>query len=481
MKPTITKPKIFISYAWGNDEHQAKVRSLASTLMSYGIDVILDQWNLLEGNDTYKFMEQTVTDPSITNVLILIDENYTNKANNRKGGVGTETQIITPEIYNKTDQTKFIPIIFEKKGGNVFVPTFLSSLKYVDLSQPEIYDDNLKYLTKILFGIKIHQKPELGIMPEWVINENELPVKHYLEIDSLNNNNITQKEKLKKASDLLNICIKDISEKEFDIKSNQNGYDVNDYFDSYKSLMPVKQKIFNIFASIDNIDGIGDKTIEFFEDLYNEIELKSYKFNDIKEVFLNGLFLTVIGHFYKIKDYDTIGAIISNTYMLKRYRNIDACSFSAFYTRDFQNLDNAINTVNKTNKLTASGDFWLTNLDSNFCDKESLISVDLLLNIYSQLQIITNLEVFWFPKLYVYDNYHECFKSFALKLKSKKSCLKFIKIFNLSSIEEFKKHFENIIKFEEQKRYQHYGYNLSYDSIPLLSRFIKIEEIGMFN
>ncbi|MPN13879.1 hypothetical protein SDC9_161205 [bioreactor metagenome] len=46
-------------------------------------------------------MEQSVTDPSITNVLILLDEQYENKANSRTGGVGTETQIIFPKSTTK--------------------------------------------------------------------------------------------------------------------------------------------------------------------------------------------------------------------------------------------------------------------------------------------------------------------------------------------------------------------------------------------
>lgn len=69
--------------------------------MNDGIDVVLDQWSLKEGNDTYVFMEQSVTDSTITNVLILLDPNYEKKADTRDGGVGTETQIISPEVYNK--------------------------------------------------------------------------------------------------------------------------------------------------------------------------------------------------------------------------------------------------------------------------------------------------------------------------------------------------------------------------------------------
>ena len=80
MKITIEHPKVFISYAWGSEDYRLKVRSFAKDLMSNGIDVLLDQWSLKEGNDTYAFMEQSATDSTITNVLILLDPIYAEKA-----------------------------------------------------------------------------------------------------------------------------------------------------------------------------------------------------------------------------------------------------------------------------------------------------------------------------------------------------------------------------------------------------------------
>jgi len=60
MKSTIEHPKVFISYAWASEDYRLKVRSFATDLMGNGIDVLLDQWSLKEGNDTYAFMELPV-------------------------------------------------------------------------------------------------------------------------------------------------------------------------------------------------------------------------------------------------------------------------------------------------------------------------------------------------------------------------------------------------------------------------------------
>ena len=44
-------PKLFVSYSWTSPEHEGWVLDLASELRDSGIDVILDKWDLKEGND----------------------------------------------------------------------------------------------------------------------------------------------------------------------------------------------------------------------------------------------------------------------------------------------------------------------------------------------------------------------------------------------------------------------------------------------
>ena len=172
MKPKIEHPHIFISYAWGSIEHQNNVVQFAKSLVENGVDVELDKWSLKEGNDTYAFMEQMVNNPEITNVLLLLDKTYAEKANGREGGVGTETQIISPEIYTKVKQEKFIPIVFERgENGEIYKPTFLNGLLHFDLSVEETYYSEFQRLVKRLFGIEILEKPALGNPPDWLNQE----------------------------------------------------------------------------------------------------------------------------------------------------------------------------------------------------------------------------------------------------------------------------------------------------------------------
>ena len=58
-------------------------------------------------------MEQCVTNHEIDRVLIICDKSYAEKADFRTGGVGDKIIIISPEVYGKVQQEKFIPVIVE--------------------------------------------------------------------------------------------------------------------------------------------------------------------------------------------------------------------------------------------------------------------------------------------------------------------------------------------------------------------------------
>ncbi|WP_338317477.1 toll/interleukin-1 receptor domain-containing protein, partial [Bradyrhizobium ottawaense] len=69
-------PRAFISYSWSSPEHERWVMDLATQLVEGGVDVVLDKWNLREGNDAYQFMESMVTDPAVKKVIIVCDKRY---------------------------------------------------------------------------------------------------------------------------------------------------------------------------------------------------------------------------------------------------------------------------------------------------------------------------------------------------------------------------------------------------------------------
>lgn len=170
------KPKVFISYSWSSQSHQDLVREWAERLVADGVDVVLDLFDLKEGHDKYAFMERMVTDPDVTHVLVVCDKQYAEKADARVKGVGTESQIISREVYEKVKQSKFIPIVSEIADDSTpFLPTFLKSRIWLNFASPESVNGNWERLIRLLFGKPLNQKPALGKPPAYITDDAATP------------------------------------------------------------------------------------------------------------------------------------------------------------------------------------------------------------------------------------------------------------------------------------------------------------------
>jgi hypothetical protein len=137
-------PKVFVSYAQ-SEERTAWISDVCQRLMHDGIDVVADLYELPHSADIHAFMERCVNDPSITRVLMFCDKLYCRKADERRGGVGKETQIISEEVYNHIGKTKFLPIFCDfYDDGRPSLPTYLRSRLAIDFSTTEKVQENWK-------------------------------------------------------------------------------------------------------------------------------------------------------------------------------------------------------------------------------------------------------------------------------------------------------------------------------------------------
>jgi hypothetical protein len=135
------------------------------------VDVVLDKWDLREGHDSIAFMEKMVTDPTITKVLIVCDRIYAEKADGRAGGVGTETQIISPEVYAQINQDKFVCVVTERdSNGKAYVPTYYKSRIYIDLSVSERYAEGFEQLLRWIFDKPLFVRPAIGLPPSYLLD-----------------------------------------------------------------------------------------------------------------------------------------------------------------------------------------------------------------------------------------------------------------------------------------------------------------------
>ena len=156
-------PKAFISYSWEGPEHRDWVTEFAGRLRADGVDVIFDRWDLHPGQDRLHFMEQAVAKSDF--VIVVCTEDYARRADNREGGVGYESMVITGQMAENILANKFIPVL--RQGSfRTSLPIYLKSRLGVDLSGEPEREDEYERLLRVLHGEPL-QAPPLGSKPDF--------------------------------------------------------------------------------------------------------------------------------------------------------------------------------------------------------------------------------------------------------------------------------------------------------------------------
>ena len=155
-------PKAFISYSHDSAEHKAWVLKLASDLRGMGVDVELDQWDLVLGQDVSLFMQNGIA--KADRVVMVCSGDYVRKAEGGVGGVGFERLIVTSEVVQSIDTIKFIPAI-RNNNSKATVPSFLGPRFYVDFRNDHEYQDKLEELARHIHGAPATSKPPIGPNP----------------------------------------------------------------------------------------------------------------------------------------------------------------------------------------------------------------------------------------------------------------------------------------------------------------------------
>lgn len=481
MRNRIEHPKVFISYAWGSEDYKIKVLSFATDLMNDGIEVILDQWSLKEGNDTYAFMEQSATDPTITNVLILLDPVYEKKANGRDGGVGTETQIISPEIYNKVKQEKFLPVIFERGiKGEIPKPQYLKTMLHFDLTQEEKYDLEYRRLVKRLYGIEIVEKPELGKKPSWLDERSTIPTKTRSGYEGLKQ----QKSDSVKKDEFKNFLLA-IKEKIVDFTKDEFGDNISaeEYISLYDDTRLYRDEFLYLLKYSIYIPESYKIIASVLEEICVGVKNKNGYEGEVTKTLLHELFIYIVAFYFKNKDYGALSYTLSKTYFVGKYSYDDAQSFDVFYDNN-ENFDRAVSQRDGKNYYSGTASYWIDNINVEVCNKNEFVFADVFC--YNASMFVENYTDgwFWFPITYIYSRMeygNSLFRQFAVRLKSKEHLQEIAQIMGFSDAEAFKKKYIEIETKMKQGNFREYRYNSAFETAPVICQFIKAEELGIRN
>lgn len=473
----IEHPKVFISYAWESEEYKDQVRSFASDLMRDQVEVVLDQWSLREGNDMYAFMEKSVTDPSITNVLILLSPRYAEKANAHAGGVGTEAQIISPEVYGKTDQTKFLPVVMQRRGdGAVCKPAYLGGTLYFDLSDPQTYGREYKRLVRSLYGIETHRMPELGSRPTWLEEDETLVTVDQKRLDSLRGNDPPQ-IKRRNYERVLEDTFKGLLDWRHEELGASEG---RGYIDLYLSALPLRDAVLSAIKYYPYIDDgcrmVSDHYERFRLDLNASRSFGVVR--DLKRALLHELMIYWVAIALEYHDYEALGQSLGRDYLLDTYTGKKG-GLGVFHYHD-DRLDKAVRERDGQPYLSAVGKFWLENVNVEACREETFILADELCYNAMIMSCRTPIGDRWFPLTYIYDSDSlSIARGFAGKLRSESQLRKMAEGFGFTDVSSFVERYRAVEADMKAGHFSGIGYLQAYHNAPLLCQFVSAEELGV--
>lgn len=465
--------KVFISYSWGSQDNQKKVLDLAKSLRMDGVDVKLDKWDLKTGQDKFEFMESMVSSPDISRVIIITDKEYAEKANSRTGGVGTETQIITPELYSKENNTKFIPVVFEKdEKGNAYLPIFLKSRIYIDLSEDGIaYEKEYQSLLRDVYELPEEVKPPLGKMPSFLKEDSIDAFKFTRYVKMIKEAAVNRPERVfYLCSQYLNEVVD--SSEDFIVKlDGERDLDIQT-IDKIRDLLPIRESYTEILKSLLQMDNFDvELIIDFFEDLTNERISNEIEVLEESKLFLiHELFLITVSELIIFKKWKDLSTITNNEYYISRYnQNLNYAIFRSY-------LDNLEQGKYKKNKKIVGMSYSL--LKERTANKRELMQIlqaDLLLFYIADFKIFDKqlgMHDSWFPETYLLfeQDGPNNLRLFS-RLTSRRYVDKLLPIFGTKDVEQFK-------KFVAEEEYKNGYSELSFHGLPRLERLIQVDKIA---
>lgn len=416
-------PKLFISYSWSSPEHEQWVLNLATELRETGVDVILDKWDLKEGHDAYAFMEKMVTDPEIAKVAIVCDRVYMDKADGRSGGVGTETQIISAEVYQKQDQNKFVAILAGRdENGKAYLPAYYKSRIYIDLSDPDLYAKNFEQLLRWIYDKPMFIKPELGKKPSFLSDGVQISLGTTASFrrahDAIRNSKDYWKGVL---SEYFETFIMNLEK--FRIASNGGELD-DKVVESIEQFIPYRNEAIEIFLALAQYIDTNETRQQlhrFFESLIPYMERpehittsRDWDYDNFKFI-VHELFLYAFASLLKYERYESAAYLLRHEYYVPKtsYAAENMVPFSVF--REYMKSLEYRNKRLKLNRLSLRADMLEQRAKSSGFAFRLLMQADFVLFVRDCLDVIKSKGIQnWWPETLLHiGRFGSAFEIFA--------------------------------------------------------------------
>jgi TIR domain len=163
--------RVFISYSWDSVEHQQWVMFFANELRKKGIDAEVDVFETqLKSTNINKMMVEKVRKSDV--IIIVLTENYANKADSFEGGVGFESQLTLPLLTENPD--KIVPILRQGEYNYSF-PFHLKGHHAIDFRSDDVFEDKFEELIYRLYQVPRYYVEPVGKVPHL---ESKIPTRY---------------------------------------------------------------------------------------------------------------------------------------------------------------------------------------------------------------------------------------------------------------------------------------------------------------
>ncbi|TDZ77383.1 SEFIR domain protein [Mycobacteroides salmoniphilum] len=152
-----------MSYSHDDEEHRDWVLQLSTRLRSNGVDVCLDRWNVSLGGNLAHYMERAANQKY--RVIAVVSENFSRKCDEREGGAGFESQMLSARLYADLDSKAVIPVIRNNPHNPPVLPAFLAGRMYEDFRNDASQEGAYERLLREIHGVPVDAAPPLGLNP----------------------------------------------------------------------------------------------------------------------------------------------------------------------------------------------------------------------------------------------------------------------------------------------------------------------------
>jgi hypothetical protein len=156
-------PTVFVSYSWDSKTHQQWVLNLTNELRRKGIDATMDVFETqLQTVNLNAMMVSKIKNSDY--IVIVLTENYAQKADELKGGVGFETILTIP--YLRENLGKLILLMRHQGDYTKVFPFHYKDVYAIDFSNDREYKEKLDELVHKIYNVPLYEMAELGPIPD---------------------------------------------------------------------------------------------------------------------------------------------------------------------------------------------------------------------------------------------------------------------------------------------------------------------------